>query len=121
MSAGSIKKYAGKQKTDDTGTPLHWPGTMDGFPVRSPVAPATTQKEFEDIPLVYDAKGKFLELPAQMAEYLDIIDKAANGWYQLRHEKFLGWDAEKKIQYMFIQWLEIYGEPAASKSSLSPV
>lgn len=112
MNAGSTRKYAG-QSRDDAGNVLHWPGTADGFPVRSDGAPTTTQGEYDSLPLVYDAKCKILELPAQMEEYLKVIDKAANGWYQLRHERFLGWDPGTKSEHVFLQWLEIYGEPAA--------
>ena len=113
---GSLSKYW-KQNQDTRGNQLHWPGTIDGYPVRGQATPVTSQNEFENIPLVYDAKGKYFILPDDLTEYLDVIDRCANGWYQLRHERFLGFDPETKKETVFLQWLEIHGEIPDAKSA----
>lgn len=115
MSEGSLRKYFEISK-DGLNKPIHWPGTVDGFPFRGDLG-TTTQKEYENIPLVYDAKCQIFELPSQMEEYLLVIDRCANGWYRLRHERFLGWDPVTKSESVFLQWLEIYGEPSGAKSA----
>lgn len=115
---GSLSKYW-HVRQDRQGVPLYWPGTLDGYPLRGQMPPTTKQHEYEDIPLVYDASGSIFELPAQMAEYLEVIDKCANGWWQLRQDQFLGWDSEKKVLYRFVQWLEIHGEVPITKSPLA--
>lgn len=51
-----------------------------------------------------------------MDEYLEVIDRAANGWYQLRHERVVQpWDAETQVEVVFLQWLEIHGEVPDAK------
>jgi len=117
--AGSLSKYFG-MRADEDGQKLFWPGTLEGFPLRSPAPPTTTQDEFEKIPLVYDAKVKALQLPRDVEEYQRIIDRCANGWYVLRHERISEYDKEKECYYVLLQWLEIYGETPPEKSFADP-
>lgn len=113
---GSLSKYW-KQKKDTSGNNLFWPGTSDGYPVRGSIPPTLKQDEFEDIPLVYDAKADYFRLPEQLDEYLNVIDKAANGWFQLRHERVVKpYDPETGEEVIFLQWLEIHGEIPDVKS-----
>lgn len=102
-----LKKYF-DEATDSQGNPLTWPGTVDNFPFRGP--PGTLkQEEFEQIPIVYDAKIDIFELPADKEKYEYIIDKCANGKYILRHEK-IDYDNEKKCYRILLSWLEVFGE-----------
>lgn len=113
--AGSLSKYW-RIQNDRNGLPLHWPGTIDGFPLRGRAPPLTTQQEYEKIPLVYDASGQIFALPEQLPDYLEVIDRCANGWWVLRQDQFLSWDAKKQTLYRFVQWLEIHGEVPNAKS-----
>ena len=114
---GSLKKYF-SQSTDGSGNKLYWPGTIDGYPVRG-MPSLTTDREYSEIPVVYDAKCAILELPADQARYEEIIDKCANGWFHLRHEK-IDYDTAKGVYRVFLQWLEIYGENTGVKSPHFP-
>jgi hypothetical protein len=73
--------------------------------------------EMDQVPLVYDAKSALLELPADQEKYDQIIDHCANGWYQLRHEKFLENKEKPGTLSVFLSWLEVYGELPTSKSA----
>lgn len=112
---GSLRKYF-DIRSDQAGNILHWPGTADGYPFRGPEVPVTTQGEYEQLPIVYDAKSKLLIIPDDLDEYNNIIDKCANGWFVLRHEKFLNNEATGTIR-VFLSWLEIYGEKPSEKSA----
>lgn len=113
---GSLSKYF-SQSNDSFGNKLWWPGTLDGYPFRSTAPPQPMkQEEFEKIPLVYDAKVAVLELPRDNDKYVEILDKCANGWYQLRHER-IDYDSTKDVYRIFLQWLEIYGETPTTKSA----
>ncbi len=109
-----IRKYF-DQKHDSLGKPLWWPGTSEGYPVRGELPKDLKQEEYENIPIVYDAKVDILELPRDNEKYAAIVDKCANGWYVLRHEK-IEFDPTKGIYRVFLQWLEIYGESSIKKS-----
>lgn len=116
---GSLSKYW-KDRSDAQGKELFWPGTIDGYPVRGEIPGAMRQEEFENIPLVYDAQAKYFNLPDEMEEYLQVIDRAANGWYQLRHERVVQpYDPETQTEVVFLQWLEIHGEVPDAKSSFT--
>lgn len=110
-----IAKYFGTP-VDSSGNQLHWPGTSEGYPFRGPVPGMLKQEEYEEIPHVVDARAKMLYLPDDLKEYEEIIDKCANGWFVLRHEKFLEYDQEKKQLPVFIQWLEVYGHAPTPKN-----
>jgi len=110
----AIAKYFGA-KTDSSGNPLFWPGTIDGFPFRGASPGMLKAEEYENITHVYDAKAAILYLPDDLERYQSIIDHCVNGWYQLRHERFLDYDTDKKAWPVFINWLEIYGHTPPPK------
>lgn len=115
INEGRLSKYFGTP-SDPQGQPLHW-GELGNFPLRGHVPPMMKAEEAEKIPLVCDAKSALLELPADEVRYNEIIDRCANGWYQLRHEKFIERTDKPGTLTVFLAWLEIYGEVPTSKSA----
>lgn len=109
-----MSKYFGQRK-DSNGSPLSWSGP-DNFPFRGIPPTMLKNDEADQIPLVYDAKVKILTLPGQEKEYEEIVDRCANGWYQLRHER-IDWNPTEGKYTIFLQWLEIYGEIPVGKSA----
>lgn len=111
--AGSISKYFGT-KTDSLGNPIFW-GHPSDFPFRGDLPPMLKGDEYDKIPLVYDAKSAWLDIPKDQERYDSIIDHCANGWWQMRHERFYeGKDGTLKV---FLAWLEVHGEVPNSKSA----
>lgn len=112
---GRLSKYFGT-RNDSSGNPLYWdqPGN---FPFRGTPPTMMKSDEMDQVPLVYDAKSALLELPADQEKYDQIIDHCANGWYQLRHEKFLENKEKPGTLSVFLSWLEVYGELPTSKSA----
>lgn len=104
-----LAKYFGTAQ-DPAGQPLFWPGTPDGFPFRGTMPPAMKQEEWEDSANIVDAKTDILELPRDLDKYTEVIDRAANGWYQIRKE-IINYDEKEKVYRVLLQWLEIYGQP----------
>lgn len=90
--------------------PLHWPGTVDGYPVRGPKPPDLKQGEVEDIPLTADFKSHMFELwePTDKQFFDAVNDKITIGWYRLlkREDR---WDDDKKHFRVWMEWLQIYG------------
>lgn len=71
--------------------------------------PALTQTELESLEVQYHFRRKkfCLWVPGELAEYCDICDKAANGWYiiryQGRHEA-----PDHGDEYVYLEWLQQY-------------
>lgn len=109
----SIKKYYSELGgMAHGGGALHWPGTMDGFPVKSDggLPPDLKKEELESLDLQFDFKSKMFELwdPVQKAEFDDVNDKIMNGWY-LRQHRTDHWDDEKKHYRVWLEWGQVYG------------
>ncbi len=112
---GRLSKYFGTSH-DAEGNPLFWskPGN---YPFRG-IPPAMLKgEEMDQIPLVYDAKSELLQLPKDQKRYDEIIDHCANGWWQLRHERFIERSDQPGTLGVFLAWLEIYGETPQGKSA----
>ena len=94
------------------GDRLHWPGTMDGYPVKNPggLPPDLKKEELENLELQLDFKSRMFELwdPAQKIEFDDINDKIINGWY-LQKRRSDQWDEEKKHFRVWLEWAQVYG------------
>ena len=98
------------------GGPLHggnlqWPGTGAGFPVRGAVPADLKQEEFEEIGHVLDFKAAAFRLwvPAEHADYLTIMDRAANGWFSIKFcERH--WQPEHESYLIWLEWVQVYGE-----------
>lgn len=111
----SFQKYYGDKGGSRHGDqPLHWPGTLDGFPVRGATAPDLKQRETEDLPLTYDFKSKMFELwdTQQKQEFDEINDRIVNGWYRLL-KRADNWDDEQKHFRVWMEWGQIYGMTAS--------
>jgi hypothetical protein len=107
----SIKKYYGEHGTAHGNERLHWPGTLDGYPVRGNNIPTDIKKEeLDGLDLELDFKSKMFELwdPAQKAEFDDINDKIINGWYLLQRRND-NWDDENKHFRVWLEWAQVYG------------
>jgi hypothetical protein len=108
----SIKKYYGEQGDfAHGGERLYWPGTMDGYPVRTKgMLPDMKKEEAENIELQLDFKSKMFELwdPAQKSEFDEINDKIINGWYLMQRRND-HWDEDKKHFRVWLEWAQVYG------------
>jgi hypothetical protein len=116
----SIRKYHGEHGgPQHGGANLHWPGTMDGFPVAGPpnLFADLKQNEVENLELQYDFKSKMFVLwdEKQKAEFDDINDKIVNGWYRLL-KRSDHWDEENKHYRVWLEWFQIYGMLPTKKS-----
>jgi len=115
----SFRKYHGEQGGAQHGNShLHWPGTMEGFPVAAPpgFVPNLKKEEVEDLDLRKDFRSQMFELwdPAQKIAFDDISDKLINGWYFLVKRADI-WDEEHKHYRIWLEWYQVYGmlPPAA--------
>ena len=108
----SIKKYYGENGgPGHGGDKLHWPGTMDGYPVRGNAFPPDLKKEeLEGLDLQLDFKSRMFELwdPAQKAEFDDVNDKIINGGDLLQRRND-NWDEENKHFRVWLEWAQVYG------------
>jgi hypothetical protein len=91
---------------------LHWPGTMDGFPIAGgqKLNVDLKQEEVENLDLQYDFKSQMFELwdEKQKAEFDEINDKIINGWYRLL-KRSDHWAEEKNHFRVWLEWFQIYG------------
>ena len=116
-----MRKYHGEVENNQHGAgwKLNWPGTIDGFPVRTRGSSAVNlkQAELDELELQYDFKSKMFKLwdAADKQEFDDVNDKIVNGWYKLlqRSEQ---WDDEHKHYCIWMEWYQIYGVLPAEKS-----
>jgi hypothetical protein len=96
---------------------LQWPGTVDGFPVRSnsPLAPDLKQSEFDELPLSFTYKSEKFELwrPEQKAHFDEIMDRIVNGWY-LKYNRNDTTSTEGVT--VWLEWVQIYGEDITGKT-----
>lgn len=109
----SIRKYHGENGGYPHGADkLHWPGTLDGYPVKSTGAlpPDLKKEEVENLDLQLDFKSKMFELwdVSQKADFDDINDKLVNGWYMLQRRTD-HWDEEHKHFRVWLEWAQVYG------------
>lgn len=116
----STKKYYGERDGSAHGDDrLHWPGTLDGFPVRGPALPPDLKKEeLENLDTALDFKSKMFELwdDAQKAEFDNVNDKIINGWY-FQQRRSDNWDDSRKHFRVWLEWAQVYGElPSKGRS-----
>ncbi len=109
----SIRKYHGERGgAQHSDQQLHWPGTLDGFPVLSTpgMAPDLKQEELEKLDLRLDFKSKMFNLwdDAQKSEFDEINDKIVNGWYMLQ-KRSDHWDEDNKHYRVWLEWCQVYG------------
>lgn len=108
-----FNKYHGETGgPQHAGHKLHWPGTMDGFPVIGPSGgmPDLKAEEVENLDLRYDFKSKMFKLwvDAEKAEFDDINDKIVNGWYRLM-KRSDHWNEQNNHYTVWLEWCQVYG------------
>lgn len=107
----SLMKFFGDRGGPEHGdTRLNWPGTLDGFPVRSNTVPNLKQDELEDLPLQMDYKSEMFELwdPAQKTRYDKIKDYIQSGLY-LQIERRVMERPDKHHIQIWLEWAQVYG------------
>jgi hypothetical protein len=86
--------------------------TAQGFPIAGgPMAPNTTQEEYENIPLQLDVKVKIFDLsnPEDLKEYAKVRDLIANrACVQIDRTKLISEDKQKISIHM--EWADIQGK-----------
>lgn len=96
---------------------LLWPGTVDGFPVRSdsPLPPDLRQGEFEQLQLVLDFKSREfrLWLPEEKTAFDDVMDRIVNSWYMQKNRRDR--DTPEGLA-VWLEWVQIYGETPTGKT-----
>ena len=88
---------------------LHWPGTVEGFPVRGTHAPDLKQFESDDIELHFDFRFKTFKLweEEDRIAYQDVRDRAANGIYRI---DFIHRNVDDHTRpSIYMEWVQIYG------------
>lgn len=111
---------------EDTGGPvhngvLHWPGTPDGFPVRTPdktaVPPQLRGDEAFAINHVIDFHCQLFDLakPQDHQAFQSVMDRVANGWYHVSRRTDR-WPDNSVAPQVWLEWYQIYGEDASVKN-----
>ena len=113
-----LKSFAERGgESTEPGGPLHWPGTIEGFPFRGGDIPDFKEDEIDNVPLMVDFHVKIFELwkDEDREAYVQIRDRVANQWYQVVHidRKY---DDEHKNWRVYMEWHQIYGEITNGKA-----
>lgn len=109
--SGLLKYFGDRGGESSThGAPLHWPGTVDGYPFRGNSAPLMKKEELADVPLTRDFKSKMFHLwiPEEKAEFDAIKDRIESGWFRQRKRED-HWIADKMHYVVWLEWVQIYG------------
>lgn len=120
--SNSLVRFMNRNK-DDGGKPLHWHrASLDGAPFRGH-SPMLTGEEFEErVTKVADPHVELFDIsdPAQKIGYLNVIDGAANGWFQILYIKRPGeYDpANKTVAY--VEWVAYFMEDGNRAPFMSP-
>ena len=109
----SLRKYHGELGGQQhAGGMLHWPGTLDGFPVFSESGSGLNlkQEEVENLETQMMFRSRMFDMwePEQKAEFDNINDKIVNGWYRLL-KRSDHWDDDKKHFRVWMEWGQVYG------------
>lgn len=105
----SLLKFV-EQKQAKGGVELHWSrADIDGVPFKGRPVPLK-EEEYETRTIKsFDARnGTFYTRDATQNEaYLEVLDKTANGWWQLVHIDRFRKEGDPYF-YIYIEWLEPY-------------
>lgn len=111
----SLIKYLDQREGNERGR-LYW-GRLgeDGLPFRGNNVPLYRSEEWDErLVRVGDFKnGSFnLQDPEQNRRFLEVMDRALNGWYALfkRHDDF-----EHDKQTVYLEWAELYLEDGGAR------
>lgn len=112
-----LLKYHGDQNGQSGDNQVHWGRvSRDGIPFRtSGPLPMLKEEEFQTLTeRVADAKMELFDLsdPEQKERYRQIIDKAANQWFQILIRKHRWATKKNGTSYMlvYMEWIEPYLE-----------
>lgn len=105
----SLLKYVEQKKSQD-GASLHWSrAIIDGVPFKGMTAPLKEEEYEASTIRSCDARnGTFYTgNPEQNALYLEVLDKAANNWWQIVHIDRYRKEGDEYL-YIYVEWLEHY-------------
>ena len=111
---GKAAKYADETAVENHGGTLHWPGTPEGFPVRSTggsMALLRADEAQERIVHVIDFHSRLFRLfdPGDKALFDKVMDRIVNGWYiQLRRVD--RWSDDPGGLIVWLEWGQVYGQ-----------
>lgn len=113
----TLLKFHGDQNGQPTERQVYWGrANRDGLPYRAngPV-PVLREEEFQaTAERVVDAKMRLFDLSdeKQLETYRDVIDKAANGWFNIiiRKHKWSRKEDGSPCILVYMEWLEPYLE-----------
>jgi hypothetical protein len=119
---GSLARFMNRTK-DDGGQSLHWGrAALDGAPFRGP-APMLMGEEFEErVVRVADPHAEEFDTadPAQKKLYLNVLDGAANQWFQILYIKRPGEYDKNRPRVAYVEWLEYFMEDGTRTPFMSP-
>lgn len=113
MPVGSMMQFFRDRGGPNTehGNYLFWPGTVDGFPVRSNQAPHLRQHELESLPLSLNFRSRMFRLwePTDKRAFDQVMNCIINTWYR-EHKRYDTWVPEQQAYLVWLEWIQIYGE-----------
>ncbi len=106
-----IFKFFGEQDEQAHGGHLHWPGSVDGFPVRGAVKDLRGD-EIEQLEVQLDFRSGWFDLSNadEKAQFDDIYNRIVNGWYVEKNRKD-HYDETKQAYRIWLEWVQIYSAP----------
>lgn len=109
----SRKKFYGDKAPD--GSPLIWPGTAEGFPVRYDPrfgVPQFRGEEYDNIPIRLDYDCGWFDMTDadDLKRWKEINDRIASGLYVKRNRIDLKDEAAGTLK-VFLEWLIVTGDP----------
>ena len=116
----SFFKYY-REKHDQDGERLWWPGGPDGYPFRGAMPPQTKQHEYENLNPVGKLRCRlfYLSKPEDLKDYSIIRDKCANGLF-VPVDRDRVWDENTQNYRIFLEWLEM-GYEVAPKENIDAI
>lgn len=133
MPATSLVKFMGRNQNGGTRGSLHWGrADIDGAPFRGSAPPMLPEEEMEArLTKVRDPHNATFDTSdaEQNKEYLDVLDKIANGWAELIARKHIPVRFKKKTEkgiergmrmLVYIEWVEYYMEDGQPMESQRP-
>ena len=129
----SLVKYMNQINGGSRGR-LHWGrADLDGAPFRGNAPPIGPEEELESrLTRVHDARNRIFDTsdPKENADYMQVVDRIVNGWYQLVHRKHRhvlvkykdkdGMKVVKMKVLVYVEWLEPYMEDGKPHLSQRP-
>lgn len=93
----------------DGKTKLYWQAHPEGYPVRAGGPMAIDREAAKYASVEFYARSKVLEIPAQLDEYVAVVDWIANGSGVLRYEERLPSPDKPGTWFVWITWIDVRG------------